>query len=156
MGRRERVFESPRAATIVRGVERGAVRCDNEYVDASARVKRHSKSQDGEDRYLVDTYFKGLCGGTYLELGALDGVRFSNSHLFEFGSGWSGVLIEPNPKSFKALQTNRPKNRLHNVAVCDVSREVHFMRGDEGAVMGIFEFMAPSFRAEWFKESASA
>ena len=113
-------------------------------------MKRHSKSQDGEDRYLVDTYFKGLCGGTYLELGALDGVRFSNSHLFEFGFGWSGVLIEPNPKSFKALQTNRPKNRLHNVAVCDVSREVHFMRGDEGAVTGIFEFMAPSFRAEWF------
>ena len=103
MGRRERVFESPRAATIVRGVERGAVRCDNEYVDASARVKRHSKSQDGEDRYLVDTYFKGLCGGTYLELGALDVVQFSNSHLFEFGFGWSGVLIEPNPKSFKAL-----------------------------------------------------
>ena len=133
-----------------------AVRCDDEYVDASARVKRHSKSQDGEDRYLVDTYFKGLCGGTYLELGALDGVRFSNSHLFEFGFGWSGVLIEPNPKSFKALQTNRPKNRLHNVAVCDVSREVHFMRGDEGAVTGIFEFMAPSFRAEWFKGSASA
>ena len=131
-----------------------AVRCDDEYVDASARVKRHSKSQDGEDRYLVDTYFKGLCGGTYLELGALDGVRFSNSHLFEFGFGWSGVLIEPNPKSFKALQTNRPKNRLHNVAVCDVSREVHFMRGDEGAVTGIFEFMAPSFRAEWFKGSA--
>ena len=133
-----------------------AVRCDDEYVDASARVKRHSKSQDGEDRYLVDTYFKGLCGGTYLELGALDGVRFSNSHLFEFGFGWSGVLIEPNPKSFKALQTNRPKNRLHNVAVCDVSREVHFMRGDEGAVTGIFEFMAPSFRAEWFKGSASS
>ena len=49
-----------------------AVRCDDEYVDASARVKRHSKSQDGEDRYLVDTYFKGLCGGTYLELGAFD------------------------------------------------------------------------------------
>ena len=133
-----------------------AVRCDDEYVDASARVKRHSKSQDGEDRYLVDTYFKGLCGGTYLELGALDGVRFSNSHLFEFGFGWSGVFIEPNPKSFKALQTNRPKNRLHNVAVCDVSREVHFMRGDEGAVTGIFEFMAPSFRAEWFKGSASS
>ena len=68
-----------------------AVRCDDEYVDASARVKRHSKSQDGEDRYLVDTYFKGLCGGTYLELGALDGVKFSNSHLFEFGFGWSGA-----------------------------------------------------------------
>ena len=65
------------------------------------------------------------------------------------------MLIEPNPKSFKALQTNRPKNRLHNVAVCDVSREVHFMRGDEGAD-GYFEFMAPSFRAEWFKGSASA
>ena len=30
-----------------------AVRCDDEYVDASARVKRDSKSQDGEDRYQL-------------------------------------------------------------------------------------------------------
>ena len=63
-----------------------AVRCDDEYVDASARVKRHSKSQDGEDRYLVDTYFKGLCGGTYLELGALDAFDFQTRICLSLGS----------------------------------------------------------------------
>ena len=62
VGRRERVFESPRAK-IVRGIGRGAVR-QRVRRRVRARVKRHSKLQDGEDRYLVDTYFKGLCGGT--------------------------------------------------------------------------------------------
>ena len=112
-------------------------------------VKAYSKSQDKEDQYVVRKYFKGLCGGTYLELGALDGVRFSNSHLFEFGFGWSGVLIEPNPASFAKLQQNRPNNMLHNFAVCNSPRYVHFIESGDGAVTGILEFMAPSFRAAW-------
>ena len=54
-------------------------------------MKRHSKSQDGEDRYLVDTYFKGLCGGTYLELGALDGVDFQTRICLSLGSDGAGA-----------------------------------------------------------------
>jgi FkbM family methyltransferase len=104
-----------------------------------------SKSQDKEDYFLVNSYFKGLCGGTYVELGGLDGVRFSNSHLFHHGLDWKGVLIEPNPKSFAALQVNRPNDDTFNFAVCSQSSEVTFVDSGEGAMTGVLEFMAPSF-----------
>ena len=56
----------------------------------------HKKSQSGEDTMLLK-WFSNLCGGTYVELGALDGVRFSNSYLFHFTRDWKGVLIEIMP-----------------------------------------------------------
>jgi FkbM family methyltransferase len=137
-------------------VRSGARRCDGEYELLAKRVKAYSKSQDKEDQYVVEKYFKGLCDGTYVELGALDGVRFSNSHFFEFGFQWTGVLIEPNPTSFAMLRQNRPNNMLHNFAVCDSSQNVHFIESGDGAVTGILEFMTPSFRAAWHgKMSAS-
>ena len=38
--------------------------------------------------------------GFYVELGANDGVRFSNSYYFEVNKGWKGVLIEPAPNLY--------------------------------------------------------
>ena len=108
-----------------------------------------SKSQDKEDQFLVNSYFKGLCGGTYVELGGLDGVTYSNSHLFHHGLGWKGVLIEPNPKSFAALQINRPIDDTFNYAVCSKSTEVTFIDSGNHGVTGVLDFMAPSFVAGW-------
>ena len=39
------------------------------------------KSQSGEDKKLL-TWFRGMKNGTYIELGGLDGVTFSNSYVF--------------------------------------------------------------------------
>jgi len=108
-----------------------------------------SKSQDKEDQFLVNSYFKGLCGGTYVELGGLDGVTYSNSHFFHHGLGWKGVLIEPNPKSFAALQINRPMDDTFNYAVCSKSTEVTFIDSGNHGVTGVLDFMAPSFVAGW-------
>lgn len=125
-----------------------AFACDERFVNLS-QVEHLSKSQDKEDMFLISNFFKGLCGGTYLELGGLDGVTFSNSHLFEFAFDWSGVLIEPNPSSFAKLQKNRPNNHLHHAAICDSVQTVHFLSDGHGAVSGVYEFMAPSFRKQW-------
>ena len=38
------------------------------------------QSTDGEDRCLIEHYFPGICAGTYLEVGALDGIQ--NSHTY--------------------------------------------------------------------------
>jgi hypothetical protein len=51
------------------------------------------KSQSKEDERLL-TWFKNLCGGHYLEMGGLDGVRKSNSYVFNKGLDWKGVLVE--------------------------------------------------------------
>jgi len=71
-------------------------------------------SQCGEDEFLNATFFKNKKNGIYIELGALDGVLYSNTKFFQDTLNWSGILIEPHPNKFKLLQQNRPNNFLYN------------------------------------------
>lgn len=64
-------------------------------------------SQNGQDKYLYETFFKDKKDGVFVEIGAYDGIRFSNSYFFENSLGWSGVCIEPNPEAFEKLKKNR-------------------------------------------------
>ena len=54
-----------------------------------------ARAQFGEDLLLAE-HFGHREQGTYVEVGAHDGVRNSNTYLFE-QRGWSGVLVEPDP-----------------------------------------------------------
>jgi FkbM family methyltransferase len=102
-------------------------------------------SQDGEDKQLM-AWFRGLCGGTYIEMGALNGRMFSNSFVFNQGFGWKGVLIEANPVAYKVLLKNRPNElALINSAVCDEPRTVHWVNTDHAPIGGIFEFADEEF-----------
>ena len=67
------------------------------------------KSQRNEDEHLYTTFFPNMCNGTYLELGGLDGIRKSNTYLFNKGLHWKGILIEASPTNYKSLQRQRPK-----------------------------------------------
>jgi FkbM family methyltransferase len=74
----------------------------------------YSYSQCQEDIFLNECIFKNKQNGVYIELGALDGVLYSNTKFFEDTLNWKGILIEPHPEKFKLLQTNRPNNFLFN------------------------------------------
>lgn len=54
-----------------------------------------SYAQNGEDLIIAD-YFKSICmpSGLLLDIGANDGVTFSNSHLL-IENGWAATLVEP-------------------------------------------------------------
>ena len=55
--------------------------------------------------------------GYYVELGANNGISFSNSLYFERYKDWNGLLIEPAPEHFKELILNRAsKNHFSNSA----------------------------------------
>lgn len=71
-------------------------------------------SQSGEDQYLNDHIFKNKKKGVYIELGALDGVVYSNTKFFEDSLDWTGILIEPHPIMYNRLKENRPNNILCN------------------------------------------
>ena len=57
-------------------------------------------SQYGEQRVILD-YFKGKVG-TFLDIGANDGITFSNTYALA-AIGWRGVLVEPSPRAIHAL-----------------------------------------------------
>jgi hypothetical protein len=118
---------------------------------ADPKFKPFFKSQSGEDQQLMK-WFNGLCGGTYMEMGGLDGITFSNTYFFNKAPeiSWKGVLVELGPENFKKLVKNRPDELATvHAAVCESPRTLHYI--EAGAVGGIWEFAASTFRERWWK-----
>ena len=97
-------------------------------------------SQAQEDEFLNNTIFKNKQNGVYIELGALDGIQYSNTKFFEDTLNWSGILIEPHPHDFKKLQINRPNNFLfNNLVSCheEPLKYRYFVNTNLSAVSGV-------------------
>ena len=118
--------------------------------DAIATVGNVSRSQDGEDVYAFLHFFYGNRGGSFLEMGALDGLLYSNTYAFDQVLGWKGVLIEASPASFERLQVNRPEQTTLHAAICGEERVVHYLEHPSACCRGIAEFMTSRFRARWY------
>ncbi|MBS2038461.1 FkbM family methyltransferase [bacterium] len=73
-----------------------------------------SRSQYGEDLKLLARFNQSE--GFFLEIGACDGLLYSNSYLFE-RLGWTGILVEADPQLAAQCQRNRPGSILRNVAL---------------------------------------
>lgn len=108
------------------------------------------KSQSQEDKKLMG-WFGNLCGGTYVEMGGADGVFFSNSFVFNKALSWEGILIELSTSSYNQMKVNRP-NEIATVhaGVCKEPQKLHAV--NDGLTGGIYEFAAPSFIEEWWKD----
>jgi len=69
-------------------------------------LRRLSTSQLGQDLWVLERT-GNLRGGFFVEFGATDGIRLSNTYLLEKSFDWRGICAEPNPKMFAQLQVNR-------------------------------------------------
>lgn len=110
-------------------------------------------SQFGEDKHLHENYFHLTEKGTFLELGAMDGVLYSNTKTLE-DRGWTGYLIEPDPVSFSKLPKNRPNSKCFNVAIAQERGKIDMRMGNKiHAVTAVDDGMAKGFRDKWHKNS---
>lgn len=111
------------------------------------------KAQFGEDHDLM-AFFGTLCDGTYLEMGALDGVMFSNSYAFRFGLGWKGFLLEASPRNYKSLVKNRPNElAVVHAGVCAKAQDLHWVEGKFQATGGFLEFASKHHKTKFFTEA---
>ncbi len=69
-----------------------------------------------QDSYCYENFLKDIVGGTFLDIGASDGVRFSNTHFFEKEKEYTGLCIEPRKTAFEQLIANRTCN-CENIAI---------------------------------------
>jgi len=109
-------------------------------------IKHTKLSQSHEDTWLDHNIFSKLpenelYGGTFLEMGALDGLLYSNSYYFEKKYDWRGLLIEGHPLNQLLLRTNEKKrlnSALFPTAICnyksDGSVDTLTFTADGGAV----------------------
>lgn len=79
-----------------------------------------SYSQIGQDLAVLKHY-KNKKNGYFVEIGASDGINFSNTYLLEKEFGWKGVCVEALPKKFKLLCENRPNAVCIEKAVFNAS-----------------------------------
>lgn len=52
-------------------------RCQRQFTDSQMY------SQSNQERIVEEFVFRALCGGTFIELGAADGIAHSNTWFFE-------------------------------------------------------------------------
>ena len=83
-------------------------------------VLANSRSQWAEDLMLLPYLLRAADWGvgSFVELGALDGVTFSNTAVLERCFNWTGLLIEASPANFAALLRSRRKAATSFSAVC--------------------------------------
>jgi FkbM family methyltransferase len=107
-------------------------------------VKFHS--QVGQDRFLLENFFRGRRGGVFLDIGAYDGETFSNTLFFERSMGWTGLCVEPLPSAFAKLAATR-KAICENICLGDFEGEADFIEADDlgGPNEQMFSGLAANF-----------
>ena len=64
-----------------------------ELISKKRNWKDVAWSQHDEDMWLLNNWFYGVSNGVVIESGALDGILFSNSNLFEKYLNWTSILV---------------------------------------------------------------
>lgn len=106
-------------------------------------------SQFGEDLLLLPLLLNVTLGrvGTFVELGAWDGIRLSNTYMLERCFNWTGALIEANPSNYAQLVRSERRAIKINYAICNKDRGFVPITREGMAVAGQVGMMSESYLA---------
>ena len=108
-------------------------------------------AQQGEDVFIWQNFINLRCpDGIFVEIGAYDGLTYSNTKFFEDEFSMQGVLIEPSAR-FAQLKQNRPNCDCYQLAVGYEAGKIRFLGHD--ATAGAIATMTESFRKAWHTNS---
>ncbi len=97
-----------------------------------------SYGQEGEDRVIISLLYKVYAGqypsaGFYVDVGAHDPFRFSNTYLF-YKMGWSGINIDAAPGSMRSFNSHRPRDVNLEIGIGKESSAATFYLFNEPAL----------------------
>jgi FkbM family methyltransferase len=75
------------------------------------------------EEWIVRDFFKDARDGVFVDVGANDYRRFSNTYYLETALGWSGLAIEPQVKFAAGYAAHRPRTTFLPLFVSDRSNE---------------------------------
>jgi FkbM family methyltransferase len=75
---------------------------------------------------FVQRYFHNKKNGFYIDVGAYDGITYSNTLDLDNGLSWKGICIEPIPEIYDKLVKNRSNAECINVAAGKENKDVEF------------------------------
>jgi FkbM family methyltransferase len=108
-------------------------------------------SQNNEETLILD-FFKDQNHGTFLDIGANDGITLSNTYAL-LDMGWDAVYIEASPKAYERLMANIFAKRngnifTSNIAVGDRNEYVEFYESGELLGSGDAALVSSLYSAE--------
>ena len=95
--------------------------------------------QFGQSKFLDDLFHQKE-SGAFIECGALDGERLSNSLYFEKERHWTGVLIEANTQFFKKLLQKHRRAFKVNTCLSPGSKATVLTFTSAGAYGGLVDY----------------
>jgi FkbM family methyltransferase len=91
-------------------------------------------SQNNEQEIIINL-FKGNRNGTFIDIGANDGVTLSNTFALANFYGWTGLLVEASPKAYERMLKNYElidrDFDFQNVAIGKEDGELEFWESGE-------------------------
>jgi FkbM family methyltransferase len=94
------------------------------FILSNISVSNSQIQQDLLAVYILERINPSKTSPTFIEFGACDGVQLSNSLLIEDRLQGRGVLLEPNSRWFKQLQTNRSAICLQKIVTDESGKMV--------------------------------
>jgi len=99
------------------------------YKYSSDKTMQEQKvySQNAEQNFILD-YFKGKPSGKFIDIGAYDTFKFSNTRAL-YERGFKGIFVEPVPKLFQAIFNHYKDDeriKVLNVAIGATTGEIDF------------------------------
>jgi FkbM family methyltransferase len=109
-------------------------------------------SQHGEDKIILQ-HLENKTGGVILDVGANDGIQYSNSRMFIEQFGWKGVLIEPTShciNSLKELYKDNSEIEVFGVAIDEEEGEKEIYLGTlEGEGINQLSTLSEDDKSYW-------
>ena len=110
-----------------------------DYDTWRSTIQLHSHSEQDQD--LMVLYLTGSkTQGCFVEFGAMDGIRASNTWLLEQHFDWQGLLVEPMPKYQEILPQNRTCRIDHRCVSDKTGKTVDFSTADQGGYPGMIGY----------------
>lgn len=116
-------FVSARIGQVREGARLAPFLSSESFVELQELQQRYGgerNSQHGEE-WIIRDFFQDQRGGVFVDVGANDYKRFSNTYYLETTLGWSGVAIEPQTKFAADYAKHRPATTFVPLFVSDVS-----------------------------------
>jgi FkbM family methyltransferase len=101
-------------------------------------------SQYLQDQFVDEVVLNRKRNGFFLDIGAHDGISYSNSYFFEKYRAFNGICVEPNPTVFAKLKANRNTTCM-NVCIGQPDGMVKFLviEGYGEMLSGVLDSYAP-------------
>lgn len=122
------------------------------YPNNWSQLNKKFFGQYGEDLKILPL-FSNKKDGYFIEIGAMEGIRFSNTIFFE-KLGWKGICVEPHPDYVDLLKKNRPGSIIISAAVGKEDKDtVDFYTNYRGSLSTLDKELEGFFKSHygpWF------